>query len=564
MHHKIILLSFIFFLASCGIENSVSEHLLVSTTSSKEVVSAPYAETDNIPALAFIEHNEVYNAESVIPPQCYTKTDGSNNPCYACHQSYKYDEKRPNTMNDGGLQGEYEFSELGTTNHWKNLFVDRSELIKDLSDDYIKQWIKQDNYSAFVDRFSKDPNWKGEITPIKNLAEPSQAFDELGMAKDGSHWVAFNYKPFPSTFWPTNGSTGDAMIRLPQAFRQKNKLFSQDVYLANLGLLEMVFKETNEITIPPVSELIIGEDIDGDGKLSAETHRIKRRTHYVGDAAPQTLAHLLYPQDTEFLHTVRYIGVNDDGSIYNAQRMKEVRYMKKHSFKSKAELASEYYLEAKEKNFENLPQVHLLGDNGVNSNMGWTLNAYIEDVNGELRQQHGQELAFCSGCHKTIGATYDQTFSFPRKVEGAKGWGYINLKSQQDVPNKGENQGEFLTYFQRVGGGDEFRQNTEMLTRWFKKNGDVDLNKVAKAESVYDLITPSARRALDLNKAYLTIVKEQSYIFGRDATITAAKNVLQQIDEDQSPLAKEHRYQWDMRLDWRKQLENDVTMLVKP
>jgi hypothetical protein len=47
-------------------------------------------------------------------------------------------------------------------------------------------------------------------------------------------------------------------------------------------------------------------------------------------------------------------------------------------------------------------------------------------------------------------------------------------------------------------------------------------------------------------------------------TITAAKNVLQQIDEDQSPLAKEHRYQWDMRLDWRKQLENDVTMLVKP
>ena len=564
MHHKIILLSFIFFLASCGIENSVSEHLLVSTISSKKVVSAPYAETDNIPALAFIEHNEVYNAESVIPPQCYTKTDGSNNPCYACHQSYKYDEKRPNTMNDGGLQGEYEFSELGTTNHWKNLFVDRRELIKDLSDDYIKQWIKQDNYSAFIDRFSKDPNWKGEITPIKNLAEPSQAFDELGMAKDGSHWVAFNYKPFPSTFWPTNGSTGDAMIRLPQAFRQKDKVFSPDVYFANLGLLEMAFKETNEMTIPSVSELIIGEDIDGDGKLSAETHLIKRRTHYVGDAAPQTLAHLLYPQDTEFLHTVRYIGVNDDGSIYNAQRMKEVRYMKKHSFKSKAELASEYYLEAKEKNFENLPQVHLLGDNGVNSNMGWTLNAYIEDVNGELRQQHGQELAFCSGCHKTIGATYDQTFSFPRKVEGAKGWGYINLKSQQDVPNKGENQGEFLTYFQRVGGGDEFRQNTEMLTRWFKPNGDVDLNKVAKAESVYDLITPSSRRALDLNKAYLTIVKEQSYIFGRDATITAAKNVLQQIDEDQAPLNKEHRYQWDMRLDWRKRLSTDVSRLVKP
>jgi hypothetical protein len=94
-----------------------------------------------------------------------------------------------------------------------------------------------------------------------------------------------------------------------------------------------------------------------------------------------------------------------------------------------------------------------------------------------------------------------------------------------------------------VSGGDEFRQNTEMLDRWFKKNGDVEPVKVAKAKSVYDLITPSSRRALDLNKAYLTIVKEQSYIFGRDATITAAKNVLQRIDENQASLAKEYRYQ---------------------
>jgi len=560
MYLKIICLSFLLLLISCGNENNKSEYSLVLTS---QVSNAPYADTDDIPALAFIEHNEVYNAESVIPPQCYTKTDGSNNPCYACHQTYQYDPTRPNTMNDGGLQGEYEFSELGTKNHWKNLFVDRSELIEGLSDDYIKQWIKQDNYSAFVDKFSKDTNWKGEVTPIKNLAQPSKAFDEFGMAKDGSHWVAYNYKPFPSTFWPTNGSTGDAMIRLPEAFRQQDKLFSQDVYFANLGLVEMVFKESNEVTIPTVSELVIGEDIDGDGTLSAETNLIKRRTHYLGDAATQKLAHLLYPQDTEFLHTVRYIGVNDDGSIYNAQRMKEVRYMKKHSFKSKAELSSEYYLEAKEKNFENLPQVHLLGDKGVNSNMGWTLNAYIEDVNGELRQQHGQELAFCSGCHKTIGSTFDQTFSFPRKVNGLAGWGYINLKSQQDAPNIGEEQGEFLTYFQRVGGGDEFRQNSEMLKRWFKKNGEVDLDKVAKAKTVYDLITPSSRRALDLNKAYLTIVKEQSYIFGRDATITAAKNVLQQVNEQLAPLSKEHRYQWDMRLDWRKQISTDVTMLDK-
>lgn len=556
-----ILLFTLFLLTAC-------DHALLRVDTPQKpadtVDQYPYAEGDPIPATAYIEHNEVYNAESVIPPQCYTKTEGTNNPCYACHQTYKDDNKRPNQMNDGKLQGEYQFSDLGSKNHWQNLFVDRSALIKDISDDYIKHWITQDNYSAFIKKMRNDPDWQGEVTPIKNLAEPKKAFDSKGLAQDGSNWVAFNYKPFPSTFWPTNGSTGDAMIRLPKAFREKHGEFSTDIYFANLGLVEMLMKETKTMSIVPVSELVIGVDINGDEQLTENVTQLLRRSHYLGDAKNLTLEHLLYPENTEFLHTVRYIGVNDDGSIYNAQRMKEVRYMKKHSFKTKAELASEYYLEAKEKNFENLPQVQLLGDKGVNSNFGWTLNAYIEDANGELRHQNGQELAACSGCHKTIGATLDQTFSFPRKVDGAKGWGYINLAKQQDAPNRGETQGEILTYLQRVGGGDEFRQNKEMLQRWFKQNGKVNVNKVTQATSVYDLITPSPRRALDLNKAYLTIVKEQSYIFGRDATLTPASNVLQQVDEKQAPLTEEHRYQWDMRLDWQSQARTDVTMRDQP
>lgn len=102
----------------------------------------------------------------------------------------------------------------------------------------------------------------------------------------------------------------------------------------------------------------------------------------------------------------------------------------------------------------------------------------------------------------------------------------------------------------RVGGGDEFRQNAEMLTRWFNENGQVDSAKVKQADSVYALITPSPERALALNKAYQTIVKEQSYLFGRDATITQATNVLEQIDAEQPPLLPEHRYSLDMRLDW--------------
>ena len=513
----------------------------------------PYSEGDDIPALAYMEHNEVYNPESVIPPQCYTKTNGKNNPCYACHQSYDKSENRPNQMGDGTLQGNYEFSDVGLTNSWKNLFVDRRELIADISDKAILDYIGEDNYTA-----STENGLPAEMQ-IKQLSYPDEAFGEHGIANDGSGWVAYNYKPFPSTFWPTNGSTGDAMIRLPAAFQQRQGEYSEDVYLANLTLLEMALKDVDTLAVPPLNEQTIGMDLNGDGALSEAVTHIQRQSHYVGDASSIELSYQLYPQGTELLHTVRYIGVDDEGQIYNAPRMKEVRYMQKALFRSKESLASAYYAEAKDKAFEKLPQTRYLGEEkGIDNGFGWTLNAYIEDKQGQLRPQHEQELAFCNGCHKTVGSTFDQTFSFARKVPGAKGWGYINLHEIDDVPNINEQEGEFLTYMKRVGGGDEFRQNAEMLARWFNAEGKLNEAKVKQANSVYELITPSPERALALNKAYQTIVKEQSYLFGRDATITEATNVLSEIDVEQPPLLPEHRYHWDMRLDWFAGNESDV------
>ena len=513
----------------------------------------PYSEGDDIPALAYMEHNEVYNPESVIPPQCYTKTNGKNNPCYACHQSYDKSENRPNQMGDGTLQGNYEFSDVGLTNSWKNLFVDRRELIADISDKAILDYIGEDNYTA-----STENGLPAEMQ-IKQLSYPDEAFGEHGIANDGSGWVAYNYKPFPSTFWPTNGSTGDAMIRLPAAFQLRQGEYSEDVYLANLTLLEMALKDVDTLAVPPLNEQTIGMDLNGDGALSEAVTHIQRQSHYVGDASSIELSYQLYPQGTELLHTVRYIGVDDEGQIYNAPRMKEVRYMQKALFRSKESLASAYYAEAKDKAFEKLPQTRYLGEEkGIDNGFGWTLNAYIEDKQGQLRPQHEQELAFCNGCHKTVGSTFDQTFSFARKVPGAKGWGYINLHEIDDVPNINEQEGEFLTYMKRVGGGDEFRQNAEMLARWFNAEGKLNEAKVKQANSVYELITPSPERALALNKAYQTIVKEQSYLFGRDATITEATNVLSEIDAEQPPLLPEHRYHWDMRLDWFAGNESDV------
>lgn len=507
----------------------------------------PYQEGDDIPALAYLEHNEVYNPESVIPPQCYTKTNGTNNPCYACHQSYDKRENRPNQMGDGTLQGNYEFSDVGLTNSWKNLFVDRREMIADISDDEILAYINQDNYSPVV----REQGGLPKAMQLRQLSQPAQAFGEFGIANDGSGWVAYNYKPFPSTFWPTNGSTGDAMIRLPAPFQQRNGAYNQDVYLANLTLVEMALKDIEQLPVPDLNEQAIGRDINGDGELDSAVQTMHRLSHYVGDANSIELSFQLYPEGTELLHTVRYIGVDEDGRIYNAPRMKEVRYMQKALFRSKESLASAYYAEAKDKAFEKLPQTRYLSEEkGIDNGFGWTLNAYIEDASGELRPQHEQELAFCNGCHKTVGSTFDQTFSFARKVPGAAGWGYINLHNIADVPNINEQEGEFLTYMKRVGGGDEFRQNAEMHTRWFTADGELDEQKVRQANSVYELITPSPERALALNKAYQTIVKEQSYLFGRDATITEAKNVLSVIDAEQPPLLPEHRYQWDMRLDW--------------
>ncbi|KZN54275.1 hypothetical protein N474_18165 [Pseudoalteromonas luteoviolacea CPMOR-2] len=550
MQHQLLIttLTATIMLSGCS-DAPQQQNKILPTEAQEHVFDTPYKPGDDIPATAYIEHDEVYNPESVIPPQCYTKTDGVNNPCYACHQSYHEQKNRPNVMNDGDLQGDYEFSDLGLTNHWKNLFIDRTELIKGISDQEITNWIEQDNYSPFIEKISKDTGWKGEITPIKDLAFPEKAFDELGFARDGSGWVAFNYKPFPSTFWPTNGSTGDVMIRLPRQFQTINGEYNQDVYLANLSLTELAVKGLKEISVPDISEHNVGQDLNGDGKLSVIDH-IVAQPKYVGDSV-EALAHMLYPEGTEFLHTVRYLGVDEQGEIYNAPRLKELRYMKKHNFKSKQEIAASYYREAKEKEFEKMPVTMYLGDRGVNNTFGWTINGYIEDSNGELRPQHAQELAFCNGCHKTVGSTYDQTFSFARKVEGAAGWGYINLRTQQDVPNVGEKQGEFLTYMERVGGGDEFRQNQEMLRKWFT-GGKVDMEKVQSAVNLYELITPSKERALALNKAYLTIVKEQSYLFGRDATLVKAKNVLQQVDDSQAPLQQSKQFAWDMQLDWSK------------
>lgn len=542
-----------FFLTGCD-HNSSN----LTEPKQSEKTSPPYSDGDEIPAVAYLQHNEMYNPEAVIPPQCYTRTDGKNNPCYVCHQSYS--DARPNVMKDIYLQGLYDFSEAGMTNSWKNLFKDRSAQISEVSDNEIKQWINTDNYSPWSEIKKTNTNVQSKVMKIKNLAYPQRAFDKEGFALDNSRWVAFNYKPFPSAFWPTNGSTDDVMIRLPNEFQTKNGVYNHDIYRANLALLEMTIKGLDSISVNGLNENFIGLDLNNNNNLENQVDFIFSQATYLGDANTIPTVSMLYPEGTEFLHTVRYVGVNDQGEIYIPPRMKEIRYMKKHAYKSPVALRGSYFLEAKEKHLGQLPQTVHIGDRGIDNRFGWTINAFIEDQHGELRQQNEQELAFCNGCHKTVGSTIDQTFSFARKVEGADGWGYIDLKTIVDVPSINESQGEYLTYMERVGGGDEFRQNKEMLSKWFS-NGLIDKEKVQAATSIYELITPSETRAMSLNKAYREIVKEQSFIFGRDVVLTPASNVIEVIDSEIPPLEEKYRFNYDIRLQWTdKPSENNMAL----
>jgi hypothetical protein len=231
--------------------------------------------------------------------------------------------------------------------------------------------------------------------------------------------------------------------------------------------------------------------------------------------------------------------------------MKEVRYMRRWLESTPAQLQVWYDAENAEKDKGELPAYRNMGHRGLATPMGWQLSAFIEDKNGRLRFNTFEETMYCMGCHNSIGSTIDKTFAFARKIDGAKGWGYINLHGMPDAPNVGEIAGEIATYLERSGGGSEFRSNTEMEKRFYYADGSLNQQAIAAAHDVYELITPSRERALQLNKAYRVIVADQTYLYGRDATVTPPKNVYMRIDETAPALRIQKQYAWDIRLDWK-------------
>ncbi|MEM7433792.1 MAG: hypothetical protein AAF436_01480 [Myxococcota bacterium] len=480
---------------------------------------------------------EILNREAVIPSQCYTRTDGISNPCYTCHTSLN----ARNEMGDDDLQREYAFSDVGLENHWKNLFEDRSAAIAAISDQEALDYVREDNYRALRKNLEGRDDYAGWVPEIESLAARRVAFDFEGFARDGSWWRAFRYKPFLGTFWPTNGSTDDVMIRLAPVFYQDaDGNESKDIYKINLAILEAALATPNTVPltalnreVEPVNELIAGVDLDGSGALETEITRIQALPdYYVGGAADVPVQRFIYPKGTEFLHTVRY--VDPDSVDLMSARMKEVRYAKRELPLSLDKLRRVYADEHEAKDQGNLPVFAGAGETGMVNDFGWRYQAFIENADGHLRSQTNEETLFCMGCHSTIGVTADQSFSFPRKVPGTRGWGYQSLAGIKDVPQAGRDTPEILEYFQRVRGADEFRANNEALVKFFV-DGEVDEDEVRRAApggelDIRFLVAPSRERAIALNKAYMALVADQDFELGRDPVPEPATQVFEFIE----------------------------------
>jgi len=501
-----------------------------------------------------------HNPEPTIPPQCYTRTDGQSNPCWTCHTR----RNGGNLMDDVALQEEYAFSKAGNDNHWSNLYADRSAAMATISDEQVLRYVRQDNYAALRPALLQAQDYLGWVPDLDFAA----GFDAEGFARDGSWWRAFRYKPFPGTFWPTNGSTDDVLLRLPRDFYlDEQGQPSRDLYRLNLAILEAALtapegRRPAPRAVEPVREELAGIDLDGDGKVGGEATRIAQLpsqyvVRYAGSKLSQerrAVRRWRYPLGTEFLHTVRYLDPDAPGMI--SRRMKELRYAIKLSAPSDKGTANVYEHERFEKERGNVPIYAGHSETGLYNSHGWKLQGFIEDRDGRLRLQTTEESYYCMGCHTSIGVTVDSSFAFPRKPPGAAGWGYQSIEGMQDVPQAGSRTPETLLYLQRVGGGDEFRANDEIVARFFGPEG-LRRDEVLRAAKGGDrdlrhLVMPSRERALALDKAYLALVREQSFILGRDAVLKPVKNVHERIENGDTGLKKKKAIYDDGRLwlDW--------------
>lgn len=519
-----------------------------------------------------LHSKNMVNEAAYIPSMCWTKTEGSNNvihnPCFTCHTK----STEPNYANDDDLQLSYDFPEYARTNRWTNLFKSRTAQVAAISDTEILSYVRKSNYldgakniipAALLKSVPRGWDFNGNGVWDGYAPDAYFNFDSEGFDKnpDGAYtgWRAFAYHPFPGASWSTNGSPGDVLIRLDAAFRNNaSGKFDLTTYKVNLAIVEALIKRS-DVPMAAVDEKSLGLDLDKNGVLGTAT-KIRydwaplegRNMSFVGQAGQQQAAgaiHLaagLFPEGTEFLQSVRYIDVSESGAVSLAPRMKELRYAKKRSWLTYPDLQIAAGAAIREK-FDYPDRLEVfLGDveHGLSNGQGWVYQGFIEDSGGELRPQTYEETVYCMGCHSALGITTDGTFSFSRKMDAGayqNGWYHWSQKGQKGaIEPKVEIEGagvypEYSFYLMYNRAGDELRENSEVYEKFFTPAGAIKTDMIKQLnDDVTVLLNPTTQRALMLNKAYRTIVAEQSFIYGRDATVTPVTNVHKQVEFNQS------------------------------
>lgn len=529
--------------------------------------AAPAVASDvRAPAVLDWKPARLVNRAAYIPSQCFTKTLSpgdakANNPCYACHTT----SESPNYTNDQDLQLKLSLPAVVAINPWTNLFDPPVTHVARATDEEMLAYVRRGNY--FDDR--------GEIALERALDPPPHEwdrndngvwdgfrpdvwfdFDDRGFdhRPDGTltGWRAFAYYPFPGTFFPTNGSADDVLVRLDPVLREnENGNYDRVVYELNLAIVEALATRA-DVPVDPVDERTIGVDLDLDGRLDMATHVAfdaapdgsgKTRMRYVGRAHVNDakgvffpIAPGLFPLRTEFFHTVRYLDVGPDGSVTMAARMKEVRYAKKARWmtyeSSRVNAIGEARQQAESR--DGTHTVHPSGDSGI-FERSWLLEGFIEAGDGSLRPQSFEETVFCEGCHGGIGATTDSVFSFARKIGGdapARGWFHWSQHDLRGIPEPVRTDGEYeyTLYLREAGAGDELRENAEVVRRFFDDRHVLRPPEVERLHrDVSRLLLPSRARALDLDRAYRAIVLSQTFDKGRDTVLGPSQNVYSNV-----------------------------------
>ena len=177
---------------------------------------------------ASLEKRRLSNLVAYIPPQCFTKTrpagsEAAKNPCYVCHA----DSPPPNFNSDGKLQLSLLLPVAAIENPWTNLFEPPVATAPRTSDEEVLRYVRQSNYfdgdgalalskalDSPLDEWDIDGNrkWDG-YRPDVSFQFDDHGFDH-GPGGAPTGWRAFAYYPFPGTFFPTNGSADDVLIRL--------------------------------------------------------------------------------------------------------------------------------------------------------------------------------------------------------------------------------------------------------------------------------------------------------------------------------------------------------------